>query len=562
MNVEITRAFMVVLMTWWLIGCTTRTDAPDAAVAYPTTPSPVRETVTPAKTSGNDTADPRDSKNPEHALLAMPVPGDFETPLHEVLKEAIATVRARPRDDQSWGDLAMLCHAHGLNEEARTAYRVAKALDPLDSLWPHLLGVVCETLSLPDEALEALQVSRELEPYDLVARCIMGRIYQSRGDVEEARKAFLEAVEIDVKSVAARVGLGQLALRSGALESARQNLKWALDEYPECGPAHSAMAEVYEQQGNDEKAAFHRRWSLACGGRMPLPDRFMQDIERRGVTHPTRLKLGKSAAAQRAWPEAISHYQAARDLRPQSAEAGRLLGLALVYGGRPDEGLKELERVSALDGNPEDALLATTRVHLAQRALPKARAVLERALERDEVSAAAFILEGNLCRAEGKPEEALAAYEHAIVAAPENARALVAKAELLLSQRAPREAAREDSALRERERARVRSIVKLCENAVELQGNLARGYNTAGQAHMQLWEFSDTPEEKTANVDAAIGHFRTLATYFPERKAGHVALIRALHAAGRGREAFKAIQKAQQLWPTDQQFLPRRPEAP
>jgi tetratricopeptide (TPR) repeat protein len=488
----------------------------------------------------------------------MPTPAEYDAPLAKALEEATTTLRSRLQDDQSWGDLAMLCHAHGLHEEARRAYRVAQALDPADSLWPHLLGLVCEALSLPDQAIEALETSRKMEEFDVVARCVLGRLYQGRGDFAMAKTLFLEAVKIDSKSIAARLGLGQLALRSGVLDPALRNLKLVLEEYPRCGPAHAALAEVYAKQKDTEKAAFHRRWSLASGSRVPLPDQYMQKIETLGVTHVARLKRGNEAAAQRAWDEAIVHYQAAVALRPELSEAGRLLGLALVKKGRRDEGLIELRRVTKLDGGREAAWVAIARTQLAAGARAEALAAVQEALAVETPSGAAHVLEGDIYRAERKSDEALAAYDRALALVPDDAVAIVAKADFLLTLRAPRQTAQEDAAVRQRERERAQRAITLAARALELQGDLQRGYATAGRAHMQLWEFSESADEKMAQIDAAVNHFRALTTYFAHEKRGHVALIRALHAGGRRKEMLEAIRAAQQRWPEDPQFLRRK----
>jgi len=78
------------------------------------------------------------------------------------------------------------------------------------------------------------------------------------------------------------------------------------------------------------------------------------------------------------------------------------------------------------------------------------------------------------------------------------------------------------------------------------------------QARVRAGLDAPEPDEKARQVTEAIERFRQLATYFPERKEGHVSLIKALHTAGRTEEAVAAIQRAHQRWPGDTRFKPMK----
>ena len=110
----------------------------------------------------------------------------------------------------------------------------------------------------------------------------------------------------------------------------------------------------------------------------------------------------------------------------------------------------------------------------------------------------------------------------------------------------------------DQERERARAAVEAFEHAFELTPDLPDAYEGAGRAHMQLWDFSEDPAEKTARLTKAIERFREAVAWFPERKGAHVALIRALYTAGKPRETLAAIAAARERWPEDAQFRKRR----
>lgn len=482
----------------------------------------------------------------------------FDPPLRGALEKALANAEASPDDADAWGDLGKLCHAHGLHEEARRAYAEAREIDPDDSLWPHLLGIICERLGRIDDAVTAYERSIAMEEFDIVSRCSLARILAERGDELRARELYVAAIAIDSRSVAARVGLGQLALRAGALEMAERNLQTALEEYPRCGPAHSSLAQLRERQNRTDEARFHGEWSRVCGGRVPLPDPYVEEIDRLGVTHSARLRLARTALGRRSWTEAIGHLRAAIELRGDDPELRLLLGDALLADGRADDAFRELEKAAASEETRVDAWLRIARARAARAEAGAARAAVAKALDADPRSAEALIVRARLLHTTGQPEEARTSVKRALDLDPDSASACLTLGDLLSLRSAGRDELARDPALREREHRRARSALNAYERARELQPDLAGAYAGAGSAHMQLRELTTDPAERSSHAAAAVQRFRQLLIGFPDLKRGHVALIRALHGAGREQEMLEAIRHARARWPDDPQFRPSR----
>jgi len=478
----------------------------------------------------------------------------FDPPLRGALDRALANAEAAPDDADAWGDLGKLCHAHGLHDEARRAYTEAREIDPDDSLWPHLLGIVCERLGRLDEAVTAYERSIAMEEFDLVSRCSLARILAERGDERRARELYVAAVAIDPRCVAARVGLGQLALRAGALEMAERNLQMALREYPRCGPAHSSLAQLRERQSRPDEARFHGQWSQVCGGRLPLPDPYVEEIDRLGVTHSARLRLARAALGRRGWNEAVGHLRAALELRGDDPETRLLLADALLGDGRADEAFRELETAAASEATRVDAWLRIARARAARGEAGAAGAAVARALDADPRNADTLVVRARLLQAAGEADAARAVVKRALDIDPDSASAHLTLGDLLSLRGAGRDELARDAALRERERERARSALGSYERARELQPDLAGAYAGAGSARMQLRELATDPAERSSHAAAAIERFRQLLIGYPDLKRGHVALIRALHGAGREQEMVEAIRRARGRWPDDPQF--------
>jgi tetratricopeptide (TPR) repeat protein len=507
----------------------------------------------------------RACRSPEAPRLFLSLdPAQYEPPLRELLAERLALVERRLEDPEAWGELARACHAHGLYDAARAAYERAEQIDSSDSLWPHLRGIACDLLGRHDEAIAAFERSIAMEPFDVVARCFLARILAERGDAGRARELYLEAVKVDPRSVAAWVGLGQLALEAGAIEMAEKNLRLALEELPSCGPAHSALALLCAREGRETDAAFHRAWSHACSGRVPLPDPYVEAIEKLGVTYEARLRRGRRAAQAGDLGEAVEDFRAAARLRPELGEPRLLLASALAEAGRSVEAERELEAAASFADSRVKARLRLARIHAARGRREEARALIEEVLADEPQNTEALVGRGDLAieGGRGDRERALAEYDRALAIDPTCAAAHLARGRALHLRAAAREEALADPAVRERERTRAREALAAFERALELQADSASAYAGAGRVLMQLWELAGDPAEKASYIDAAIGRFRQLTTYFRGDKEGHLALIRALHSAGRVQEMLAAIARARALWPDDPQFRRIDPAEP
>src|SRR5262249_19594012 len=128
----------------------------------------------------------------------------------------------------------------------------------------------------PDQAERWLRHATEVMPNDYLSHFLLGRALQEQRKTKEA-KAQLEIAD-PVKARAERVGaltssklseqpldpalhceMGVLLLRNGHKATAESWLQSALSLDPGYKPAHAALAEFYQAQGDEKRAAEHRR---------------------------------------------------------------------------------------------------------------------------------------------------------------------------------------------------------------------------------------------------------------------------------------------------------------
>jgi tetratricopeptide (TPR) repeat protein len=497
------------------------------------------------------------------------VPGlaELEAPVRELIGQALAGVDAAPRDAARWGRLGEALQAHGFLDEAIECYRRAEGLDPGAARWPHLRGIVHELRSEPEAAEQAFRTALERDPRDLVALCSLGALAERRNRSGEAQGLFLKALSLDPRCVAARIGLARLAQVSGALDAARRHLALALEASPRCGPAHAALGAIASREGRAAEARLHAGLGRRFAERVPLPDPLMDEILALGRSHAARLRQAHYAALRDDWPAAAEACREALRLQPGSIEARYRLGLALARAGEAEAGLRELEGAAASPERAAAARLAMARIERARGRREEAAAALDLAIAAspDDAEARLLRLEVSL-DASSAPADALRSELEKLAARfPDEAVVHQALGEACLAAKrrgAPDAGAGGEGA----ERLRAEAARRAFERALELDASLDGARDGAGMACMQLAEICGAGAEASRYHEAAIAQFETLVRFWPERKSGHVHLIRALHTAGRGEEAIAAIRRAAGRWPEDPLFQRRtegpRPEAP
>ena len=234
----------------------------------------------------------------------------------------------------------------GLFRDALRVFDEAAARDPGDPR-PRLLAaeLLLEKFNTA-EASESITAVLRHNPKHPRALLLMARVQDRGGGVsggEPGRPdALAEALAVNPLLPAARALEVERLLERERIDEARDRAAGAAGDLPESPEILAALAAVHFLSGEDAslaalEARFRERWRGD-----PLLE----------------LELASAAERRRLYQEAARRSRAALRIRPDSAAAGRLLGLNLLRLGKMAEGRDILEETFSRD--PFDALVKNT----------------------------------------------------------------------------------------------------------------------------------------------------------------------------------------------------------
>jgi tetratricopeptide (TPR) repeat protein len=189
----------------------------------------------------------------------------------------------RPDSAEIQVGLARCHNMRGQPEKARELLDAALKKYPEDGLALRTRGQFALADSQPEQAERWLRRATEVWPNDYQSHFLLGRALQEQRKTAEA-KAQLELTD-QIKGRAERMGeltsrklseqpldpalhceMGTLLLRNGHTSTGESWLKSALGLDPNYKPAHAALAEHYRAQGDEARAAEHRRQAERAAG--------------------------------------------------------------------------------------------------------------------------------------------------------------------------------------------------------------------------------------------------------------------------------------------------------
>jgi len=173
----------------------------------------------------------------------------------ERVRAARDVVAKLPTSPKAWGQLGLVCDAHGLYACAEQCYARAHQLAPGEARWNYLRAIVKLARGADlDEIIGMLRESTRRMPDFAPGFYRLGQALSEKARFDEAQKAFERAIQLDAGMAIAMRRLGQVRLALGDTEGAVEWLERAAAIVPNDGPAQGSLALAYARLGDREKA--------------------------------------------------------------------------------------------------------------------------------------------------------------------------------------------------------------------------------------------------------------------------------------------------------------------
>ncbi len=237
-----------------------------------------------------------------------------------------------PRSWTAHHNLGNMYYHRGLTESAREHFVSALEIKPNHARSLNNLGVIeLETKQL-DSAEERFRRAIAIAPWYSEAHANLGNVLWLRGNRDAAMAEYRRAIDEQPRNADARVNLARALLETNLLAEAQQQIDAAIKSRPRLAMAHLVRARIHvaQQQLAEAKTA---------------AETALQHDHRLAIAHEL---LGNLALLDEKWGTAREQYEAALKLDGQLVESSYNLGLALIYSGRKQEGLTQIERALTL----------------------------------------------------------------------------------------------------------------------------------------------------------------------------------------------------------------------
>lgn len=501
----------------------------------------------------------------------------------EALEQAERALALEPACASGWETLARVRAALGDAEGA------ARALDRADddradrSAADRLVGAAADAeATRPAEAAELLRRAVAHDPACAQAYAALARLTGSLGHDDEALAAARRALELDAGRLAldavlrleTALGAARLARQHGDLEQARRFSQAAIETAPRDAEALALHGEVLFEQGDHTGARAPLEARLECGlddPRRPLHLAMLGRVLESGGERATALALYREALAGDAGLE-LAHAGATRLLERAGdlaavAEAFDCWARSCTLPARRSELWTRAAGCAAASGDTGRAGPLLEEAHAAdatnaeaayQLAVLRAgRGEIEQALGTAERTRAASCepqeqarmsrLRAEILEAEGRLAEAAAEYGRAVREDPRAAAMALARARVLRSLGAWREAAHTLESFAARPDVADRSLA-LCELGRLLAGPLGELERAIDAYQRALAIAPGLVEAQSALADL----LTRCPSRWPEAVARHAAVLareptrlaslRALVRIARGQQRTRAVE--------------------
>lgn len=325
-------------------------------------------------------------------------------------------------------ELALDHHRSGRLDEAEKAYREVLAQDAhnVDAL--HFLGVLAFQRNDFARAGELIAQALSRNPANAAAHNNLGNVLKAQGKLDEALRSYVQALVLDPEYADALCNLAGLYERRGSADkaiglyrrapghaTARANLERLVRE--EAGRARDLLADEGRAQSAEAHISLGRRFK-ARGARDKALSHFEKALSLAPDSALAHYYVGNARVEAGRWDEAIACYREALGRKPDFADAFINLGIALHCCGRLDEALECYRRALSLEPAVADAHFNLGNAHNERGELDQAGACYGRALQLAPDFVSAYVNLGNVILRQGRPQDAVALFQTALALEP------------------------------------------------------------------------------------------------------------------------------------------------
>lgn len=374
--------------------------------------------------------------------------GDIPDPDRSVMEPQVAAkiqnyreeVRKSPGSHEAWGDLGVVLHAHGLEQEATVCYRKAIELEPEDFRWRYLL-VQAYLAFDRDKAMEASAAALEVQddyPALLITRA---ELLEERDLTLGVVELYTRALEIDPDSPSAELALGRIAIREEDYDKALVHLQRAEALSPDAGAVHAALARLYRRLGDDEKATQEAHRVQVATQTVPVKDPLRFVMRQAAVSSTAMLNRARNLEDDGDLSSAEAIYRDMVALRPDDGSMKSRLADVLSQQQRYTEAKKYYREALAINDRDTAAHFGLAAALTYEKSYEEAVSHFETALSQRSDHVPTRVSYASVLALLGRDSEASSEFAKALELEPDNLDARRAFAEFLFQRRRYREAA-------------------------------------------------------------------------------------------------------------------------
>ncbi len=371
----------------------------------------------------------------ERVRAALPAPPAAAP--NATLRDLLADARAAAATGrlEAVAELGRLYHANEFRAEAEACWRILAREQPREARWRYYLADLLRMSGDQAGVEAALSATVAADPTAATAWLQLAEMKFKSGRLEAAAADYRQRLALLPDDPYAELGLARIAQLQGRTAETLQQLDRLLARHPKFSAAQNLYAELQAAAGREDLADLHRWLGREAGRFREADDPWMEEVNKR-CHDPRRLcHLGVIAYQTNEGDRGRARFEQAIALAPDHPFAYELLGTLLL-----EQGSAEAARDILLRGIEKASSIAPSALHFlelrhAYEALQQpgpARRTLEVGLRRHPDSADLLHAWGNRLKAEGKFDEAAAAYRQAITVNPAFVEADFALAVLLV----------------------------------------------------------------------------------------------------------------------------------